>query len=251
MATYWYYVCCTSSNQNVARATRFIYPVEIDWSNLTGLKKTFKRPKKQKLSLIWLHTGTMVCCTSSNQNVARATTIYLPVEIDRPQKSLKTVPKWNVEPHMATYCYNSLPCKFINPNYAWHNGFTTRSNLTGLKKCFKTAQKTNVEPYMATYWFNSVIYMYFIQIWLGTTFTVNDCQMPLTKDTKYVVLQFLTKCFILGPLSHPQSMVNLDTMITCDWPPSHYWPWYLHWGELLWYLNTVIKHWLDMQIQWK
>ena len=50
----------------------------------------------------------------------------------------------------------------------------------------------------------------------------NDCQMPLTKDKKYVVLQFLTKCFILGPLNHPQSMVNLDIMITCDWPPSHY-----------------------------
>ena len=67
-----------------------------------------------------------------------------------------------------------------------------RSKSTGLKKTFKTAQKRN------------------------------DCQMPLTKDKKYVVLQFLTKCFILGPLNLPQSMVNLDIMITCDWPPSHY-----------------------------
>ena len=105
---------------------RFIYPVrpvEIDRSNSTDLKNTFKtvqktkvepdlstrsnstgrirpasktplkRPKKQKLSLIWLHTSTMACCTSSNQNVARATTIYLPgrnrpVEFDRPQKHL-------------------------------------------------------------------------------------------------------------------------------------------------------------------
>ena len=24
------------------------------------------------------------------------------------------------------------------------------------------------------------------------------------------------------PSSHPQSEVNLSTMITCDWPPSHY-----------------------------
>ena len=78
------------------------------------------------------------------------------------KNTFKTAQKTKVEPHMATYWYYSLPCKFINLNYAWHNGFTTRSNLTGLKKCFKTAQKTNVEPYMATYWFNSVIYMYFI-----------------------------------------------------------------------------------------
>ena len=56
-------------------------------------KTPLKRHKKQKLSLIWLHTGTTLCCTSSNQNVARATTIYLPgqiqpVEFDRPQKHL-------------------------------------------------------------------------------------------------------------------------------------------------------------------
>ena len=47
-------------------------------------------------------------------------------------------------------------------------------------------------------------------------------KMPQTKE-KYVVLVFLTKCFILTPPSgHPQSMVNLDTMITCYWPPSQY-----------------------------
>ena len=77
---------------------RFIYPVEIDRSKSTGRirpasKTPLKQPKKQILSLVWLHTGTMVCCTSSNQNVARATTIYLPgrnrpVEFDRPQKNL-------------------------------------------------------------------------------------------------------------------------------------------------------------------
>ena len=47
-------------------------------------------------------------------------------------------------------------------------------------------------------------------------------KMPLMKDKQNVVLVFLTKCFILAPSGHPQSMVNLDTMITCDWPPSHY-----------------------------
>ena len=63
---------------------------------------------------------------------------------------------------MATYGYNSMLCKFSNPNYECHNYLATRSNSTGLKKTFKTAQKTKVEPDMTTYWFNSVIYMYFI-----------------------------------------------------------------------------------------
>ena len=90
-------VCCTSSNQNVACATTIylpglIRPVEFDRPQNQNVAP-LKQPKKQKLSLIWLHTGTMVCCTSSNQNVARATTIYLPgrirpVEFNRPQKHL-------------------------------------------------------------------------------------------------------------------------------------------------------------------
>ena len=55
-------------------------------SNSTGRfrpasKTPLKRHKKQKLSLIWLHTGTMVCCTSFNQNFTRATMIYLPGRI--------------------------------------------------------------------------------------------------------------------------------------------------------------------------
>ena len=93
----------------------------------------------------------------------RGTTISLPGRI-RPasKKTLKMAPKRNVEPDMATYWYNTMLCKFLNPNYAWHNNFTTRSNSTGLKNSFKTAQKTNVEPDVATYGFNSVIYMYFI-----------------------------------------------------------------------------------------
>ena len=61
---------------------------------------------------------------------------------------------------MATYWYNSMLCKFLNPNYAWHNDFTTRSNSTGLKNSYKTAQKTNVEPGMATYWYNSMLYKF-------------------------------------------------------------------------------------------
>ena len=64
-----------------------------------------------------------------------------PVEFDRPKKKLKTAPKRNVEPDMATYWYNSMLCKFLNPNYVWHNDFTTESNSTGLKKTLKWLQK--------------------------------------------------------------------------------------------------------------
>ena len=63
---------------------------------------------------------------------------------------------------MATYWYNSMLCKFLNPNYAWHNDLTTRSNSTGLKNSLKTAQKTNVEPDMAAYWYNSMLYNFLI-----------------------------------------------------------------------------------------
>ena len=85
-----------------------------------------------------------------------------PVEFDLSnstglKNSLKTAQKTNVEPDMATYWYNSMLCKFLNPNYAWHNELSTWSNLTGLKNSLKTAQKTNVEPDMATYWYNSML----------------------------------------------------------------------------------------------
>ena len=43
------------------------------------------------------------------------------------------------------------------------------------------------------------------------------------KKKKDVVFVFPTEYFIPTPhQSHPQSMINLNTMITCDWPPSHY-----------------------------
>ena len=58
---------------------------------------------------------------------------------------------------MATYGYNSMLCKFSNPNYECHNDLATRSNSTGLKKTFKTAQKRNVKPGMATYGYNSML----------------------------------------------------------------------------------------------
>ena len=46
---------------------------------------------------------------------------------------------------------------------------------------------------------------------------------PKLKGQKDVVFAFPTKYFIATPhQSHPQSMINLNTMITCDWPPSHY-----------------------------
>ena len=84
------------------------------------------------------------------------------------------------------------------------------------------AQKANVGPDMATYLFNSMIYKYFITNYLSELFPVNDCENAPNERQKYVVLVFLTKCFILTPSGHPQSMVNLATVITCDWPPSHY-----------------------------
>ena len=58
---------------------------------------------------------------------------------------------------MATYGYNSMLCKFSNPNYECHNDLATRSNSTGLKKTFKMAQKRNVKPGMATYGYNSML----------------------------------------------------------------------------------------------
>ena len=85
-----------------------------------------------------------------------------PVEFDRSnstglKNTFKTAQKRNVKPGMATYWYNSMLCKFSDPNYEWHNNLATRSNSTGLKNTFKTAQKRNVKPGMATYWYNSML----------------------------------------------------------------------------------------------
>ena len=56
---------------------------------------------------------------------------------------------------------------------------------------------------------------------------INDCK---EKDPKLkakrcciCISKKKKKYFIATPhQSHPQLMINLDTMITCDWPPSHY-----------------------------
>ena len=62
-----------------------------------------------------------------------------------------------------------------------------------------------------------------IKLDLSQLFPVNDCENAPNERQEYVVLVFLTKCFYTHPPSgHPQSMVNVDAMITCDWPPSHY-----------------------------
>ena len=46
---------------------------------------------------------------------------------------------------------------------------------------------------------------------------------PQTKDKKMLYLHFQLNVLCPPPhQSHPQSMINLNTMITCDWPPSHY-----------------------------
>ena len=98
------------------------------------------------LSLIWLYTGTIVCFTSFKPKVCVAQQFNYPVEFDQLnltglKNSLKTAQKTNVEPDMATYWYNSMLCKFLNPNYAWHNNLPTRLNSTGLKNSLKMAQK--------------------------------------------------------------------------------------------------------------
>ena len=71
------------------------------------------------------------------------------------KNSFKTAQKRNVEPDMATYCYNSVLCKFLNPNCAWHNDLTAQSNSTGLKKSFKTAQEM-----LSLIWLHTVTIVY-------------------------------------------------------------------------------------------
>ena len=45
---------------------------------------------------------------------------------------------------------------------------------------------------------------------------------PQTKDKIYCSGISNKTFYTHPPLSHPQSKVNLNIMITCDWPPSHY-----------------------------
>ena len=76
MATYWYNsMLCKFSDSNYEchndLATR---------SNSTGRirpasKTPLKRHKKQILSLVWLHIGTIVCCASFQTQIMSATTI--------------------------------------------------------------------------------------------------------------------------------------------------------------------------------
>ena len=57
--------------------------------------------------------GTMVYCTSFNQNFTLATTIYLPGRIRPASKTaLKRHKKTKVEPDMATYWYYGMLYKF-------------------------------------------------------------------------------------------------------------------------------------------
>ena len=60
---------------------RLVTTVAVTYRIQPASKTALKWHKKLKLSLIWLHTGTMVCCTSFNQNFRHATTIYLPGRI--------------------------------------------------------------------------------------------------------------------------------------------------------------------------
>ena len=104
------------------------------------------------------HMGTIVCCASFQTQIMSVKRFSYPVEFNRSnstslKKTFKTAQKRNVKPGMATYGYNSMLCKFSNPNYECHNDLATRSNSTGLKKTFKTAQKRNVKlvwPHMGT-----------------------------------------------------------------------------------------------------
>ena len=55
---------------------------------------------------------------------------------------------------------------------------------------------------------------------------INDCQKkrPQTKDRRYCIGISNKTFYTHSPSSQPQSKANLNTIITCDWPPSHYWP---------------------------
>ena len=73
------------------------------------------------LSLIWLHTVTIVYCASFKPKLCVAQRFHYPVEFDRPKKKLKTAQKTNVELDMATYWFNSVIYKYFITNYTWHN----------------------------------------------------------------------------------------------------------------------------------
>ena len=87
------------------RGTMIYLPGRIRLASKTALKWH----KKQMLSLIWLHTSTIVCCTSFyNHKLCVAQQFTYPVEFDQSnltglKNSFKMARKTNVEPNMATY----------------------------------------------------------------------------------------------------------------------------------------------------
>ena len=60
MATYWFNSMLYKFLIKIMRGTMIYLPSRIRPASKTALK----RHKKPKLSLIWLHTGSIVCCTS-------------------------------------------------------------------------------------------------------------------------------------------------------------------------------------------
>ena len=52
---------------------------------------------------------------------------------------------------------------------------------------------------------------------------VNDCERTPKLNIKRYCIDVSNKIFYIHPPSgHPQSEMNLNTMITCYWPSSHY-----------------------------
>ena len=122
-------------------------------SNSTGrIRPASKRPlkwhKKEMLSLVWLHIGTIVCCASFQTQIMSGTTIYLPGQI---QPASKTPLKWPKKLKLSLIWLHTvlwyavqvlirilhLLQRFIYPVEF------DRSNSTGLKNSFKTAQKNH------------------------------------------------------------------------------------------------------------
>ena len=109
------------------------------------------------LSQIWLHTGSIVCCTSFNQNFRLDTTNYLPGRIRPASKTaLKQHKKTNVEPDMPTYWFNSMLYKFIITYYVWQNDLTTWSNSTGrIRPASKTPLKRHKKLMLSLIWLHT------------------------------------------------------------------------------------------------
>ena len=69
------------------------------------------------------------------------------------KKTFKTAQKRNVKPGMATYWYNSMLCKFSDPNYEWHNDLATRSNSTSrIQPALKRPLKWHKKEMLSLVW---------------------------------------------------------------------------------------------------